>query len=152
MVKLIARLMWCLPVLLAVIALALTRAGFEQRRTFEEGEAARARIVAVQVENRAEVTYGEVVLQIPLADGQTLERTLPLPLSLLNAIRDQETLAVRVRPGGPQEVMIADIARPQWRMSFIHAIMAGIGAVGLLGGVGAWNRYLNRYGDPGAAA
>ena len=151
MVKFIARLMWLLPLLLAVIALALTRAGFEQRRTFEEGEPAVAQIVHVEVENRAEVTYGEIELQVPLSDGAILARTLPLPLSLLNAIRDRETLDVRIRPGASQEIMIAEIARPQWRMSFLHAIMASVGMIGLVGGVGAWNRYLNRHGDPGAA-
>jgi len=145
----VARLLWALPVLLIVLALALTKAGFDQRRTLEEGIPTMGTISNVEIKSRSEITYGHLDVSVTLDDGTQLTRTLPLPLSLLHKVREQTVLPVRVLPGSDQPILIEEIARAQWRMSFIHAGMAGVGVIMLIIGVGAWNRYLNREGDPG---
>lgn len=147
----VARLLWALPVLLVVVSISLFDAGLSERSTFERGRKATAQVVDVEIRNRADVTYGHIDLRIGTPDG-TIERRLPLPLSLLMSLQDRSEVAVRVLEGSSTDVVIEDIARAQWRMALIHAAMSGVGAILLIIAVGAWNRYLNRVGDPAAMA
>jgi hypothetical protein len=149
MVYRIARLMWLLPALLIVLTVALVKAGFDQHTTYEQGIPAQGTVSNVVLESRAEVTFGQLDVAVTLDDGTSLQETLPLPLSLLHKVKDQSVLPVRVLPGTSQPILIDEIARAQWRMSLINAVMAGIGAILLIIGVGAWNRYLRQEGDPG---
>jgi hypothetical protein len=144
----VARLLYVLPALLAVIALALVRAGLDERQTLERGSLYTAEVVDVEIRNRADVTYGHIDLSIPLEDGETLERRLPLPLSLLTPLEGRQQVDVRVLPGSSTDVVIDFIARAQWRMALIHSAMTAVGAILLFIGVLAWNRYLAREGDP----
>ena len=147
-VTIVARLLWLLPVLLAVISAALLKAGFDERRTLKSGTLVTAQVIDVEIRNRADVTYGHIDLRIPLSEAEVIERRLPLPLSLLTPLEGRQEVEVRVLPGSGREVVIEFIARAQWRMAFIHAAMSALGAILLGIGVFAWNRYLRREGDP----
>ncbi|MEM1271744.1 MAG: DUF3592 domain-containing protein [Bacteroidota bacterium] len=151
MVKIIARLMWLLPVLLLVISASLVRAGLDQKETFEQGEAAVAEVVDFDITQRSEITYSYIDLRVEREGKATIEERLPLPISLSIPLEERETLAVRVNEGSNQQIMIEEIARAQWKMSLIHSGMSLFGAIMLIIGVGGWNRFLNRQGDPGAA-
>jgi hypothetical protein len=136
--------MWVAPVLLAAIGVFLAKAGLNQKSTLESGEPATARVVDVEIRNRADVTYGHIDLRIPESASDSSDVRLPLPLSLLMGISSEETLDVRLVPDSDQPVMIEKIAHPQWRMSLIHASMCLVGALLLSWGVLAWNRYLDK--------
>lgn len=144
----VARLMWLAPVLLVVISIALVRAGFNQKNTLETGVLVTADVVDMSIRNRADVTYGHVDLRYPTSAADSAEVRLPLPLSLLMSIEGEETVAVRLLEDAEQPVIIDSIAHAQWRMSFIHASMSLLGALLLVWGVFAWNRFLKKEGDP----
>ena len=147
-VTIVARLLWLLPVLLAVVSAALLKAGFAERRTLESGTLVTAQVIDVEIRNRADVTYGHIDLRIPISENEVIERRLPMPLSLLTPLEGRQEVEVRVLPGSSTDVVIDFIARAQWRMAFIHAAMTALGAILLGIGVFAWNRYLGREGDP----
>ncbi|MGA7305027.1 MAG: DUF3592 domain-containing protein [Rhodothermales bacterium] len=151
-VKFVARLMWALPALLCVISVALFRAGLAERQTLDAGTTMTAQVVHVEFRNRADVTYGDIDLRIRMSDTEVLERRLPLPLSLLTPLRDRKEVTVRVLPGTSKDVVIEEIARAQWRMALIQSAMSALGAILLIIAVAAWNRYLNREGDPAERA
>ncbi|MFV1981210.1 MAG: hypothetical protein ACC655_08665, partial [Rhodothermia bacterium] len=71
MTVMVARLMWLAPVLLVVISLALIRAGINQKKTFESGALVTARVVDVNIRNRADVTYGHIDLMVPNTAGDS---------------------------------------------------------------------------------
>ena len=148
MTVMIARLMWIAPGLLIVISLALTRAGFNQKKTLESGVSATAKVVDVNIRNRADVTYGHIDLRLPTSAGDSTEARLPLPLSLLMSIEGEETVEVRLLENADQPVVIERIARAQWRMSFINASMTLLGAILLAWAIYAWNKFLKENGDP----
>ncbi len=148
MVKLVARLMWLAPVLLVAIGLSLIRAGFSLKNTLESGAVVTARVVDVNIRNRADVTYGHIDLRVPNTAGDSTDARLPLPLSLLMSIEEAPTLEVRVLEDADRPIVIDRIARAQWRMSFINASMCLFGALLLVWGVWSWNRYLGKEGDP----
>lgn len=146
----VARAMWALPLLLIAISVGLVFAALDIRSTLQEGEAVQARVIEYEAETRAEITYGHVEVEATLADGRTLREDIPLPISLLYLVEGQDEIAVRVSPGSDKPIVIEPIARAQWRLSLINAAMSLFGAVLLIIGVGAWNRYLKRQGDPAA--
>jgi hypothetical protein len=142
--------MWLAPLLLIVITVMLLRAGLAQKATLQQGELRTARVVEYVERSRAEITYGHLKLEVPLEDGSLLQERLPLPLALLKRFEGEEEIDVLVRPGAEQPVIVEEVARAQWRLSIINAAMAAFGGLLLLWGVGSWNRYLRRKGDPGA--
>ena len=157
----VARLMWALPLLLVVIAVATTRAGLEQRAVYEDGTAVTADVLGLDLRERSEITHGAVHLRytMPGATAPTT-RTAEMPLVLikeieadLDALRPGQTLQVPllVSPATDQ-VVLGTHPRGQWLLTFSLAGMALIGAVvsGLL--VRGWNRLLARDGDPAARA
>lgn len=148
-VKLVARALWVLPALLIVISASLIKAGLDERKTLEAGTLVTAQVVDVEIRNRADVTYGHIDLRIPVSETETIDRRLPLPLSLLTPLEGRDEVDVRLLRGSSTEVVIESIARAQWRMALIHAAMTALGAILLGIGVFAWNRYLGRHGDPG---
>ena len=156
-IRVVARLMWALPLLLLVLAINQAKVARDIRHTLEAGVPATAEITNVQKENRVDVTYDYVDLRIVLEDGRVLTKeTFSLPHSMFPLIENQETVEVRVLPGAAQEVVIAStggpearlIARPQWRLAAINAAISAIGFLIFAAGVFAWNRYLGRRGDP----
>ena len=147
--RLIARLLWFMPALLFFLTLNQTKVALDLRATWEEGTPATAEVLAFENTNRADVTYGYVSLRIPLPDGQILTKEkMSLPHSLLPRVKNEETLAVRVRPGAAQEVVIASIMPAHWMIAASQAGMSLVGGLILFVGVFWWNRYLRREGDP----
>ncbi len=148
-VKVIARLLWFAPLLLFLLAINQARVAVDLRETLNSGARATAVVTDFDKVDRADVTYGYVSLEVPMADGSTLvKEKLTLPYTLLPHVAGQESLEVLVLPGSQQEVVIASIAQTQWKIAAIQAAMA-FGACILFGlGVNWWNRYLAREGDP----
>ena len=151
---LVARALWLLPLLLLVIAVALVRAGIEQRETAETGETVQAAVTGLDLRERAEITHGTVALRYPdPASGDTLDRFVELPLAFLKEIEaayaqdSSLVVPIQVREGTDQIILGAH-PRAQWMMTFSFAAMSLFGALGLAWMVAGWNRYLAREGDP----
>jgi hypothetical protein len=151
MTAVLARLMWLAPALLLVIGLWLIQAGIGQKHTLDSGVLLTADVVDINIRNRADVTYGHIDLDVPEPSGDTVRVRLPLPLSLLMSIEGQPRVDIRLLEGSEQPIVIEAIARAQWKLSLINASMCLLGAMLLAWGVFAWNRYLRKSGDPGAA-
>ncbi len=147
--QVVARLLWIFPALLLFLTVYLGKAAIDLYETLHEGVPAVAEVTELEISNRVDVTYDYVSLRVALPDGQVIERErLSLPHSLAPSLAGQSTLQVRVRPGAEQEVVIERIARPQWRIALTNAVMSFIAFVIGVVGVGWWNRYLSRQGDP----
>lgn len=150
----VARLLWVLPLLLLAISVALLAAGLEQRDVAEAGQEVTAEIVAIETQERSEISRGHVVLRyVPPAGGGAVERAVELPMTFLKDLQldpSQRTVAIRVLDDRGQ-VVLADHMRGQWIMTLSFAAMALMGAFGFGFMVAAWNRYLARHGDPAAA-
>lgn len=159
--RLVARLMWALPLLLLVIAGATTVAGLEQRAVYTGGTTVTADVLGLDLRERSEITHSAVRLRytMPGATAPTL-RTAEMPIVLikeieadLNALPDGQTLQVPLLVSETSDqVVLGTHPRGQWLLTFSLAGMALIGAVvsGLL--VRGWNRLLARDGDPAARA
>lgn len=145
----IARLLWVAPGLLFALALYLGWAAYQMYRTWQEGIPAVAEITALEISGRVDVTYDYVNLRIRMPDGRVVERKqLSLPHTLAPLLRGRDSVAVRVWPDHPERVVIEELARPQWRMALIQAVMSLVGGVLFAVGVAWWNRLLRRQGDP----
>ena len=143
--RLIARLLWAAPALLLFLTINQAKVAYDLRQTWRTGTAATAEVLSYENANRVDVTYGYVGLRIPLEDGSVLTKDrLSLPPTILPRLEDAETLAVHVRPGAAQEVVIDRLMPAHWLIAATQAGMAFLGA--LLFGVGVfwWNRALRR--------
>lgn len=147
---LIARLLWILPAILLFLTINQIMVAFDIRQTLTLGVPAKAEVLEVYKTNRVDVTYGYVRMRIPTDQGDVV-RQLSMSISLLHAIEDRDSLDVRLLPGEDLEVVITEVARPQWRMAAINAGISFIGFILLTFGVWSWNRYLMRKGDPAEA-
>lgn len=145
----VARLLWIAPLFLALLAGHQGKTAYDLHRTLTHGEEAMAEVTEVHSENRVDVTYDYVDLRVHLEGGRVLEREkLSLPHTLINQVEGKKAVPVKVLPGAPQEVVLAELGHSQWRIAAFQAVFAAVAA--LLFGVGiyAWNRYLHRQGDP----
>ena len=153
----VARLLWALPLLLLVIAVATTRAGFEQRAVAEGGDRVEAEVTGLTLRERSEITTGQVALRYtPPGAAAPVEREVELPIILLkeievdlDAVPEGEALILPIMVSEDSEqIVLGNHLRGTWLLTFSLAGMAAIGAVvsGLL--VGGWNRFLAREGDP----
>ena len=153
----VARLLWALPLLLLVIAVATFQAGMEQRGVDARGEVVEAEVTGLTLRERSEITTGQVGLRYtPPGGGAVVEREVELPIILLKEIEadmldvsEGEALAlpIVVSPETDQIVLGAH-RRGTWLLTLSLSGMALIGTVvaGIL--VGGWNRFLAREGDP----
>lgn len=153
----VARLLWSLPILLLVIAVLTTRAGFEQRGVAERGVTVQAEVQEVYLRERSEITHGE--LRIHYADpqsGETVARSVELPMVLLKEIEsdvnalprgEKLSIPVLVSPETDQ-IVLGNHPRGTWMLTFSLAGMALIGALVSGALVRGWNRLLARDGDP----
>jgi len=145
----IARVLWLAPGLLFALGLYLGWSAYRMHRTWQEGMPAVAEITELEISQRVDVTYDYVNLRIRLPDGRVLERNrLSLPHTLAPLLRGRDSVEVRLRPENPEDVVIVELARAQWRMALIQAIMSLLGGVLFAVGVAWWNRLLRRQGDP----
>ena len=153
----VARLLWALPLLLVVIAVATTRAGFAQREVDADGQIVEAEVTGLDLRERSEITHGQVGLRYTLPGASApVERSVELPIIFLKEIEadldatpegQSLTLPLIVSDESDQ-IVLATHRRGQWLLTFSLAGMAAIGAIvsGVL--VGGWNRFLAREGDP----
>ena len=147
--RLVARLAWLAPALLLVLTVYQIQAAYDLRATWIQGQPAMAEVTFYENVQRYDVTYGYVNLEVELPDGQMLTRKhLSLPTTLLPRIEGQEQLAVHVRPGADQEVVIDALMPAQWLATAGQAGMAFLGFLILSIGIFLWNRHLRRTGDP----
>lgn len=152
-----ARLLWALPLLLLVIAVATAWAGFEQRGVDARGETVVAEVTGLTLRERSEITAGQVGLRYtPPGASAPVEREVEMPIILLKEIEadyltlpEGETLTLPlVVSEETDQVVLGTHRRGQWLLTFSLAGMALIGA--LVSGVmvASWNRFLAREGDP----
>lgn len=147
--RIVARLVWLIPLFLGAISVHQADVALDVRRTLAEGTSTTAEVVTVHQENRVDVTYDYVDLRVRMPDGRVVEREkLSLPHSLIPQMEGAETVAVRILPGGDQEVVVEELGPTQWRIAAGNAVMSGIAALIFAVGVFWWNRYLRREGDP----
>ncbi len=145
----VARLLWILPAFLLLLAVHQAKTAYDLRHTLRHGERALAEVTKVETSNRVDVTYDYVNLRVHLDGGRIIERNnLSLPHTLISEVEGKETVAVRVLPDAPQEIVIAAIGSSQWHIAAIQAAIAAGAALLFAAGVFAWNRYLKREGDP----
>lgn len=153
----VARLLWALPLLLVVIAVATTRAGFEQREVSRTGTLVSAEIVDLTLRERSEITTGQVHLRYtPPGVYEPVVRAIELPIILLKEIEADfdalpagETLRRDFFVSGADgQVVPASHPRGTWLLTFSLAGMALIGALVSGALVFGWNRTLARDGDP----
>ena len=155
--RIVARLLWAMPLLLLVIAGTTAYAGFEQRAVYERGETVTADVLGLNLRERSEITHGAVRLRYTMpGDAQPTLRTAEMPLVLIKEIQagldatptgQTYRVPLLVSPTTDQ-VVLGDHPRGQWLLTFSLSGMALIGAIvsGLL--VNGWNRLLAREGDP----
>ena len=145
MVRIIARSLWVVSVLLLLLSLNQGKVSLDLRTTWEEGEQLQAEITEWERSNRADVTYGYVSLRVHLENGEVLVKDkLSLPYSLLPRLEEKDSISVHVLEGAAQEVVIDQlmpahwlIAASQFGMSLLGALMLGVGAF-------FWNSYLRK--------
>jgi hypothetical protein len=149
-VRLIARLLWVLPAILLFLIFHQAYSAYEIRKTLAEGERATAEVLEFESSSRVEVSYDYVSIRVPLADGSVIVKDhMSLPHTLVPVIQGRGELDVRVRPGARQDVVIEEIGSMHWKLALMNMAMSLFGFVLLGAGVYAWNRYLDRQGDPG---
>ena len=149
MLRIIARAAWLAPLLLLVLTVYQVQAAYDLRATWKTGRPATAEVTQFENNQRFDVTYGYVNLRIALPDGGVMMREhLSLPTTLLPRIEDDRQLAVHVRPGADQEVVIDALMPAQWLATAGQAGMAFFGFLLLSVGIYYWNRGLRRSGDP----
>ena len=149
MVRAVARAVWALPVLLTALSANQARVAWNLHATWQSGELATARVLAFESSNRAFATYGSVDLHVRLAAGTEITRTkLSLPQSLWHGVEGRDSLDVHVRPGAPQEIVIARLMPGHYLIAASQAGMSLLGALMLVAGAWAWNAHLRRNPAP----
>lgn len=145
MVRVIAKIIWAVPVLLSFLAVNQWLVANQLRSTWEQGTSAVATVEGFDYTNRADVTYGYIHLRVILANDQVLEHPkMSLPQSLWSRVKEQDSLRVRVRPGSAQEIVIDRLMPAHWLIAASQAGMSLMGA--LLSAMLSffWNRSLRR--------
>ncbi len=147
--RVIARLLWGFPLLLIFLAFNQYQVARDLKATWEEGVPATAEVLAFETSNRMDVVYDWISLQITMPDGtQLLRERMAIPHTLAPRLEGVESLTVRVLPDADQPVVMEPIINAQWRIAAVQAVMALFGALFIGFGVGWWNRFLIRQGDP----
>ena len=149
MARVVARALWVVPVALLLLSAQQAKVAYDLRSTWKKGAPATAEVIEWESSNRADVTYGYVSLTVPLADGTALTKhKMSLPHSLLPRLKGKNRLAVHVRKGAPQEVVINRIMPAHWLIAASQVGISFAGAVMFFAGVCWWSVYLRR--PPGA--
>jgi hypothetical protein len=148
---LVARLLWVIPGIMLFLTLNQALVALDLRETVREGRLVEADVLAFNTTDRADITMASVHLRVPMADGATLERELPLPITFVRTLEGRAALDVFVDEGADQEIVIAEIGRAQWRLAAINGAISLVGLFLVSWGIFAWNRYLGRKGDPARA-
>jgi hypothetical protein len=155
MTRWIARIAGLLPLLFLGLAVHQGKVAYDLHTTKTQGTAATAEVQEVKVSNRTQVTYDYVSIRVPMPDGSVLTRErLSLPHGIVPALKDRETLDLRVVPGGSRSIVVTEpikatpVVDTQIRIAGINGLMS-LGAAILFGvAIWYWNRSLRREGDP----
>lgn len=149
-VRIIARILWVLPAILFFLIFHQAYSALEIRKTLVEGEPAIAQVLEFESSSRSEISYDYLSIRVPLADGRVIEKDhMSLPHTLVPVIEGRDELAVRVRPGARQEVVIEEIGSMHWKLALMNMAMSLFGFILLSVAIFAWNRFLTNEGDPG---
>lgn len=141
--------MWALPAVLLLLALNQAKVAYDLHYTLNNGIAAVADVIEVEVNDRVDIPYGYVSLRVALEDGKEIvQEKMSLPYTLLPKVRYEEQLDVRVFLEANQQIVIMEIASTQWKIAAIQSLILIVGFLMAAGGVFAWNRYLKQKGDP----
>lgn len=155
MLRRVAQVAWIIPVFFFALSLHQGKVAYDLQSTRSSGISATADVLEMHKENRSDVTYDYVSLQVNLPSGETLtRRQLSLPHGIVPPLLDRETLEVRVKEGASIPVVISErigstpVVETQIQIAWINGLMS-LGAALLFGiGVWFWNRTLRRNGDP----
>lgn len=143
--RLIARLLWIVPAVLLFLTFNQAKVAYDLRQTWEQGVPATAEVLAYDNANRVDVTYGYVSLRVPLPDGQVMEKDhMSLPPTILPRLEGETELAVHVRPGAAQELVVDKLMPAHWLIAAGQAGMSFIGFLFFGAGILWWNRSLQR--------
>jgi hypothetical protein len=154
----VARALWLAPAFLVFICAQQIWAAYTIGQTIARGTPATAQVTKMEQSNRVDVTYDYMSLRVALPGGDTLTKErMSVSHTLVPLLEDKKQVAVWVRPGAAQEVVIRErgpygqeIGRKQRRIAVVQAAMSGLAALMFGFGVFWWNRYLRRRGDPSA--
>ncbi len=145
MVRFVARVLWIVPVILVVLAINQAMVAWHLRATWDRGQPAMAKVLNFESTNRADVTYGYVDLRVELAGGETITRErMSLPQVMWSRVRGLDSLAVRVRPGAAQEIVIDRLMPGHWLIAASQFGISLLGALLFLTGAWFWNRHLRQ--------
>lgn len=145
----ISRLLWAVPLILIFLSLNQAKVALDIKHTLENGAETTANVIEMRVNDRVDIPFGYVSLQVPLEDGSELvQEKMSLPYTLIPYVQHQETLDVRVLLGASQQIVISQIASTQWKMAALQSAMCFVGFLMAATGVFIWNRYLSKKGDP----
>ena len=138
-----------MPAILFFLCLNQAKVAVDIKHTLENGASAIANVIDVRVNDRVDIPFGYVSLQVPLEDGTDLvQEKMALPYTLLPHVQYEETLDVHVLVGASQQIVIARIASTQWKMAALQSAMCLVGFIMSGVGVYLWNRLLRKKGDP----
>ena len=145
MVRFAARALWVVPVLLVMLAFNQAFVAAELRATWKRGQPAMAKVLNFETTNRADVTYGYVDLKVELDDGRAItQNQMSLPQVMWSRVKDRDSLAVRVRPGAAQEIIIERLMPGHWLIAASQVGISFLGAVLFAAWAWVWNRQLRR--------
>lgn len=145
--RVVARLLWIFPAILLILTINQILVAVNLRNTMSQGDEETARVLAIETTDRADITMASVRLRVPMEQG-AVERDLPMPITFARQLREGQDVNVLVNPGSDQEIVIAEFGRAQWRLAAVNSGMGFIALALFAVGVFAWNRYLDRKGDP----
>ena len=128
------------------------KVAYDLHYTLNNGIAAVAEVLEVEVNERVDIPYGYVSLRVGLEDGREIvQEKMSLPYTLLPAVRYEDQLDVRVYPDSDQPIVIQEIASTHWKIAAIQSLMGFVGFLLATAGVYGWNRLLNSKGDPASS-
>jgi len=147
--RLIARILWIIPVILVFLTINQANVAIDIHRTLVHGEPAIARVTEYFSSDRVDVSYDYINLRVALADGEIIEKEkLSIPHSFAAELEGKTEVPVRVLRGADQEIVIASVGRAHWRMAALNSVMSLIALILASVGIFYWNRFLKRKGDP----
>jgi len=148
-VPLISRLLWIVPAILLFLCLNQAKVAVDIKYTLENGKDTVANVLEMRVNDRVDIPFGYVSLQVPLEDGTDLvQEKMALPYTLIPHVQHQDQLDVHVLVGASQQIVISKIAATQWKMAALQSSMCLVGFIMSAVGVFLWNRLLRKKGDP----
>ena len=132
----IIRVLWCIPMVLVALGINQAMLARNMKATWEQGLLAVAAVTEHEQTNRADVNFGYISLLVSLDDGSELAvNEVSLPYTLLPRLVGRDSVAVRVLPGAPQEVVIVELMPTHLNIVLAQIGFCALGTVLFLGGL-----------------